>query len=152
MNSYRITSSSWSGAVADPAAEPFDRQPRPGRLGLVLGDEDRGIDPEWLKRCRRVVTIPCAGAGSLNVAVAAGILLHGFTRPAETCGRLAWLGSSHHHPRNRSGRSRLSGDRVALAGPSGGFRPMRDSLADDLHLELDGTDRSADHARRSRHW
>ena len=69
------------GAVADPAADPFDREPRPGRLGLVLGDEDRGIAPEWLKRCRRVVTIPLRpGAGSLNVAVAAGILLHGFTR------------------------------------------------------------------------
>jgi tRNA G18 (ribose-2'-O)-methylase SpoU len=69
------------GAVADASAEPFDRAPRSDRLGLVLGDEDGGIEPEWLARCRRVVTIPMRpGAGSLNVAVAAGILLHGFTR------------------------------------------------------------------------
>ncbi len=68
-------------AVADPAAEPFDRMPRPDRLGLVLGEEDQGIDPQWLARCRRIVTIPMrAGAGSLNVAVAAGILIQSLTR------------------------------------------------------------------------
>lgn len=69
------------GAVADPGAVPFDRAPRPQRLGLVLGDEDQGIEPAWLERCGRIVTIPMRpGAGSLNVAVAAGILLHGLTR------------------------------------------------------------------------
>ena len=77
-------------AVADPAAEPFDHAPRPLRLGLVLGEEDQGIEPEWLERCRRIVTIPMRpGAGSLNVAVAAGILLHGLTRelgPHESSG------------------------------------------------------------------
>jgi tRNA G18 (ribose-2'-O)-methylase SpoU len=63
-------------AVADPGAEPFDRSPRPSRVGLVLGEEDQGIEPQWLARCRRIVTIPMRpGAGSLNVAVAAGILL-----------------------------------------------------------------------------
>jgi tRNA G18 (ribose-2'-O)-methylase SpoU len=70
------------GAVADPAAEPFDAIRRPDRLGLVLGEEDQGIEPEWLEKCCRKVTIPMRpGAGSLNVAVAAGILLHAFTRP-----------------------------------------------------------------------
>jgi tRNA G18 (ribose-2'-O)-methylase SpoU len=69
------------GAVADPAAEPFDAKPRPGRVGLVMGEEDRGIEPEWLERCGRIVTIPMrTDAGSLNVAVAAGILLHGLMR------------------------------------------------------------------------
>jgi tRNA G18 (ribose-2'-O)-methylase SpoU len=68
-------------AVADPAAEAFDRAPRPERLGLVLGEEDQGIEPQWLARCRRIVTIPMrAGAGSLNVAVAAGILLQALMR------------------------------------------------------------------------
>jgi tRNA G18 (ribose-2'-O)-methylase SpoU len=68
-------------AVPDPAALPFDRVPRPRRLGLVLGEEDQGIDPFWLSRCRRAVTIPMReGAGSLNVAVAAGILLHGMMK------------------------------------------------------------------------
>jgi tRNA G18 (ribose-2'-O)-methylase SpoU len=70
------------GAVTDPAAEPFDAVVRPDRLGLVLGEEDQGIEPEWLKRCSRKITIPMRpGAGSLNVAVAAGILLHALTRP-----------------------------------------------------------------------
>lgn len=70
------------GAVADPAAEPFNAVRRPDRLALVLGEEDQGIEPEWLEKCARKVTIPMRpGAGSLNVAVAAGILLHAFTRP-----------------------------------------------------------------------
>jgi tRNA G18 (ribose-2'-O)-methylase SpoU len=68
-------------AVAEGPAEPFDRRPRPPRLGLVLGDEDEGVDPSWLARCARAITIPMRpGAGSLNVAVAAGILLHHLTR------------------------------------------------------------------------
>jgi tRNA G18 (ribose-2'-O)-methylase SpoU len=65
------------GAVANHLAEPFDRLPRPERLALVLGDEDRGIDAEWLKKCHKLVTIPMRpGASSLNVAVAAGILVY----------------------------------------------------------------------------
>lgn len=69
------------GAVADPAAEPFDRAARPNRIGLVLGDEDEGIEPDWQTRCQRLVTIPMRpGAGSLNVSVAAGILIQALTR------------------------------------------------------------------------
>jgi tRNA G18 (ribose-2'-O)-methylase SpoU len=65
-------------AVPDPLAVPLDQVARPMRLGLVLGDEDRGIDPDWLARCHERITIPMReGAGSLNVAVAAGILIHG---------------------------------------------------------------------------
>jgi len=68
------------GAVADPSAVPFDRLTRPERLGLVLGEEDRGIEAEWLTRCDRQVTIPMrTGASSLNVAVAAGILIYNLT-------------------------------------------------------------------------
>jgi tRNA G18 (ribose-2'-O)-methylase SpoU len=64
-------------AVAEPSATPFQALHRPPRLALVLGDEDQGVDAAWLHRCRRCVTIPMRpGAGSLNVAVAAGILLH----------------------------------------------------------------------------
>ena len=69
------------GAVADPRAEPFDSVSRPRRLGLVLGDEHEGIDRQWLGKCRKTITIPMrAGASSLNVAVAAGILIHGLLR------------------------------------------------------------------------
>ena len=68
------------GAVTDPAAVAFDQVARPGRLGLVLGDEDRGIDAPWLAKCHERITIPMRkGAGSLNVAVAAGILIRGLS-------------------------------------------------------------------------
>lgn len=68
-------------AVADPAAEPFEGVARPRRIGLVLGDEHEGISPDWLSLCRRAVTIPMRpGASSLNVAVAAGILIHHFSK------------------------------------------------------------------------
>ncbi len=69
-------------AVADPRADSFEEVARPDRLGLILGDEDRGVSPDWLARCRRSITIPMRpGASSLNVSVAAGILLHELTRP-----------------------------------------------------------------------
>jgi tRNA G18 (ribose-2'-O)-methylase SpoU len=68
-------------AVPDPGAVPFDQVACGPRLGLVLGDEDRGIEPDWLDRCQTRITIPMRkGAGSLNVAVAAGILIHGLSR------------------------------------------------------------------------
>lgn len=50
---------------------------RPSALGLVLGNEAQGVSAAWLARCDYHVTIPMRpGADSLNVAVAAGILLH----------------------------------------------------------------------------
>jgi tRNA G18 (ribose-2'-O)-methylase SpoU len=62
-------------------AEPLDRVPRPARMALVLGSEAFGLDTRWLALADRRVTIPMRpGADSLNVAVAAGILLHHFTR------------------------------------------------------------------------
>jgi 23S rRNA (guanosine2251-2'-O)-methyltransferase len=43
---------------------------------LILGSEEDGVSPEYLKRCDQVVSIPMRGSiGSLNVSVAAGILL-----------------------------------------------------------------------------
>lgn len=68
--------------VLDPAAEPLDASPRPERLALFLGSESEGLEPDWIERCGRRVTIPMRpGAESLNVAVAAGIFLHHYTRP-----------------------------------------------------------------------
>jgi tRNA G18 (ribose-2'-O)-methylase SpoU len=69
-------------AVASPQARPFDAIARPSRLALVLGDEDQGVSDEWIERTLQSVTIPMRpGASSLNVAVAAGILLQHLTRP-----------------------------------------------------------------------
>ena len=60
---------------------PFVDVRRPQRLGLVLGDEHEGIDADWLALCRRAITIPMRpGASSLNVAVAAGILVYHYSR------------------------------------------------------------------------
>ena len=69
-------------AVADREAASFETAHRPDRLALVLGDEDQGVDRDWLNRCRQTVTIPMRfGASSLNVSIAAGILLYHLTRP-----------------------------------------------------------------------
>jgi TrmH family RNA methyltransferase len=70
-------------AVASRSAEPFESVERPLRLALVLGDEDQGVEPDWLSRCSRQVTIPmCGQASSLNVSVAAGILLYQLSKPS----------------------------------------------------------------------
>lgn len=67
--------------VTDADAEPLDRFARPARLALLLGNEAHGLPESWRARCARRVTIPMRpGAESLNVAVAAGILLHGLMR------------------------------------------------------------------------
>ncbi|MDR3636276.1 MAG: RNA methyltransferase [Isosphaeraceae bacterium] len=71
--------------VLDPSAEPLSSIRRGDRLALFLGNENVGLAPEWVARCDRRVTIPMrSGAESLNVAVAAGVLLYHFTSPAAT--------------------------------------------------------------------
>jgi tRNA G18 (ribose-2'-O)-methylase SpoU len=65
----------------EPGAEPLDAFRRPPRLALVFGSESAGLDPDWVARCDRRLTIPMRpGAESLNVAVAAGIILYHVTR------------------------------------------------------------------------
>lgn len=50
---------------------------------VLLGNEDRGLSRDWIELCDRVVTIPMhGGIDSLNVSVAAGILLHHFAGSA----------------------------------------------------------------------
>lgn len=70
-----------AATVVSPDAEPLDRFRVPDRCALVLGRESDGLAPEWLAFCNRRVTIPMRpGVDSLNVSVAAGILLYHFTR------------------------------------------------------------------------
>ncbi len=46
-----------------------------------MGSEEDGISPEYLKRCDVLVKVPIAGkTASLNVSVAAGMLLYEVTR------------------------------------------------------------------------
>lgn len=65
------------GASAD--GEPLDALRAPQALALAVGNEGAGLSPEALARVARRVAIPIApDIESLNVAVAAGILLHHF--------------------------------------------------------------------------
>jgi tRNA G18 (ribose-2'-O)-methylase SpoU len=59
-------------AIGDVAAQA------PARLALVLGNEGNGLSAEARARSAATVALPLAGGvESLNVAVAAGILLYG---------------------------------------------------------------------------
>ena len=61
---------------------PFYEIAPPDRFALLLGNETFGIDPALDALADKTVTIPMArGVNSLNVAVAAGILLFSFREP-----------------------------------------------------------------------
>ncbi|MEV0643959.1 TrmH family RNA methyltransferase [Phytomonospora sp. NPDC050363] len=61
------------------AREHFRDRPRGGRpTAIVVGSEGEGVAPEWREVPHHPVSIPMRGrADSLNVAVAAGVLLFG---------------------------------------------------------------------------
>ncbi len=62
--------------AADAAGEPAAGIGRPGRVGLVVGNEGAGVSETVRSHASRTVAIPIRGrADSLNVAVATGILL-----------------------------------------------------------------------------
>lgn len=68
------------GAAAEGA--PMGQAPLPTRLAIAVGNEGSGLSAELRAACHELVSIPMAAdAESLNVAVAAGILLH-VLRPA----------------------------------------------------------------------
>ena len=71
--------------VADAAGERVEQLPGSSRdrppVALVLGNEGAGVSPALELAADRRVAIPLArGVESLNVAVAAGILLYEVTR------------------------------------------------------------------------
>lgn len=69
-------------AVVDPAAEPLAASHRGPRMALLLGSEGHGLSDEWLQLAHRRVTIPMQlGIDSLNVAIAAAVLLYHFCQP-----------------------------------------------------------------------
>ncbi|MEZ6065739.1 MAG: RNA methyltransferase [Planctomycetaceae bacterium] len=75
---YRLTAT-----VLDHAAEPLHEARTLRRDVLLLGNETDGLEPTWLDLCDRQLTIPMAGTtDSLNVTVAAGIVLHWLTTAA----------------------------------------------------------------------
>jgi tRNA G18 (ribose-2'-O)-methylase SpoU len=68
-------------AVIDSAAEPLAKAERGEWIALLLGSEGHGLEAEWLELAQRRVTIPMqSGIDSLNVSVAAAVLLYHFCR------------------------------------------------------------------------
>jgi tRNA G18 (ribose-2'-O)-methylase SpoU len=64
-------------------AERLSDTGRPQRLGLLFGSEGHGLDPEWVARCPRRITVPMAGGtDSLNVAMAVAVCLYHFAHVA----------------------------------------------------------------------
>ncbi len=68
------------GADSDQGMDP-EQLDLPPPLALVMGSEEKGIRPVNLKQCDALVRIPLTGrVDSLNVSVAAGILIYLLTR------------------------------------------------------------------------
>ena len=61
---------------------PLARRPAGKPPALILGNEERGLDPAILAICDEIVSIPGSGqVQSLNVSAAAAILIYLATRP-----------------------------------------------------------------------
>ncbi len=74
-NGYKIV------AVSEKADINYTQVDYTGPVALVMGAEDVGISPEVLKECDTFVSIPMFGSiESLNVSVAAGIMLYEVVR------------------------------------------------------------------------
>lgn len=68
-------------AVSEPDATTLGQFVRPnGAVAVVFGNEPDGLSDAWSDLCDVRVTIPIKpGVDSLNLAVAAGIILHQIT-------------------------------------------------------------------------
>jgi TrmH family RNA methyltransferase len=63
--------------AADANGEPLDKTRAVQRLAIVVGNEGSGLSPDVRARAHRTISLPIAeSVESLNVAVAAGIILH----------------------------------------------------------------------------
>jgi len=68
-------------AVTEKGNERFDIPDMRSPLALIMGSEEKGISPELLRMADHLVTIPMYGkVASLNVSVAAGILIYEVVR------------------------------------------------------------------------
>jgi len=66
-------------------SKPYYEEKLRGAVAIVLGGEDRGINPTLLGKCDSVVYIPMKGKmDSLNVSVAASIVLYERVRQQES--------------------------------------------------------------------
>jgi tRNA G18 (ribose-2'-O)-methylase SpoU len=66
-----------TATVLDADATPLDRFTSPPRTAVLFGSEGHGLQSELIALCDHRITIPMSrGTDSLNVAVAAGIILN----------------------------------------------------------------------------
>ena len=71
--------------MLDDEAQQLEAAERPGRLGILFGNEGHGLPSELIGLCHRTVTIAMGhNTDSLNAAVATGVFLYHFTRVART--------------------------------------------------------------------
>ena len=64
-------------------AEPLARAPRSKRIAILFGNEAQGLGADYIAACDRRVTVPMQlGTDSLNVSVAAGVVMYHFTQYA----------------------------------------------------------------------
>jgi tRNA G18 (ribose-2'-O)-methylase SpoU len=64
-------------AVLSRSAKCLEKVIPPARVALLFGSEALGLAPAWTSLCDEQVTIPMAsGVDSLNVCVAAGIVMN----------------------------------------------------------------------------
>lgn len=74
-NGYKVV------AASEKAAENYTKSDYTGPVAIVMGSEDTGISPEVLRQCDTLVAIPQFGKiGSLNVSVAAGVMMYEVVR------------------------------------------------------------------------
>lgn len=74
-------------AASEKAAENYTKSDYSGPVAIVMGAEDTGIANDNLRICDELVQIPILGKiGSLNVSVAAGILLYEAVKHRMTSG------------------------------------------------------------------
>lgn len=72
-----------AATVLDEQAQPLAQAQASARMALLLGNEAQGLPPHLVSLCDRKLTIPMQlGTDSLNVYVAAGVLLFHFTQGA----------------------------------------------------------------------
>jgi 23S rRNA (guanosine2251-2'-O)-methyltransferase len=64
-------------AITEKADNTLSQTDFNGPIALIMGNEEKGISPDVLKKCTHTAKIPMDfGVGSLNVSVAAGIAMY----------------------------------------------------------------------------
>jgi len=64
-------------AASEKATKSYTAASMKEPIAIIMGAEDEGVNPDHLRLCDEMVSIPMLGTiGSLNVSVAAGILIY----------------------------------------------------------------------------